>query len=85
MLLPAADELYDFQLGAGIEDCRRPTRLLDDAAVQFDRHPGGVEPQLLQESENGLPLRCGAYFAVYDNLNGHVRLTPLFCSNYSRI
>src|SRR5438552_11904902 len=83
--LPAADELHDFEPRARTENSLAPARLLDNAAVHFHRNAGGVQLQLLQQVEDGLPRRSCSRFAIDDDLDRHVWLTPFFSTNYSQI
>jgi hypothetical protein len=84
-VLPSTDELHNFQPGSRRQSSFGPFRLFKDAAVQFHGHAGGVEAQLVQESEHRLAFLSGAGFAVYYDFDIHARLTPLFCNHYSQI
>ena len=83
--VPAADELYDLELGAGAEDRFGPEGGLDNAAVQFHGDACRVQLQLAQEAKQGLIFGSRLGPAIHYDVDGHAWLTPLFYNNYSQI
>jgi hypothetical protein len=76
-LLPSADELYNFNLRAWLQNRLGPTGLLDNTAIQFNSHARRVKLQLVQQAEDSLPLRGCLGFAVDYDVDGHSSwLTP---------
>jgi hypothetical protein len=70
--LPAPHELHDLQLRSGMQNRLRPDRLLDDFPVVFHRHPGGLQPQFPQQSQDRLALRSQPPLAIHYNLHRHL-------------
>jgi hypothetical protein len=63
-LLSAAYELHDFQAGAARNRRPSPIVWLDDAAIEFHGHAGGVQRQRLQQLQNRLSARDCPDFSV---------------------
>jgi hypothetical protein len=55
--LAAADELHDLQTSAAGDRRGSPIVRLDDAAVQFHRHAGGIQSQRFQQLPDRLAVR----------------------------
>jgi hypothetical protein len=64
--------LDDFELGSGAKVRSGPFGLADQAAVEFDGDAGGVNFQLLEQTEYGLTIIGSSQFAVHCDLDGHV-------------
>jgi hypothetical protein len=75
--LPAADELYDFNLSAGVERGFAPKRLLEDAAIQFYRNAPWVKFQLFEQFQHGLAFGGRPPFAVHGDFDGHALVDTL--------
>lgn len=69
--LPAAYELHYLDLGSWLQYGVGPTGLFDYPAVEFYRDARGVQPELFDESQDGLSFGGCAGFAVEDDLYGH--------------
>jgi hypothetical protein len=69
--LTTADELDDFDLGAGAEHRFAPQRLLHDAPVELHGDPGRVELELLEKAQNGQTFEGHPRLAVHGYFNGH--------------
>lgn len=69
--LTTADELDDFDFGAGAEHRFAPQRLLHDAPVELHGDPGRVELELLEKAQNGQTFEGHPRLAVHGYCNGH--------------
>jgi hypothetical protein len=70
--LAAADELYDFELRARVQDSFAPKLGFENFAVQFDGDTLGIDLQFFQKLQNGYIFRCGLRLAVDYDLDAHV-------------
>ncbi len=81
LLLPAADEMDDFQAVSILEHGFQPAAARYDIEVQLNRHPLGFHRHLLHQSRQRKPVRKIFFFAVNSQLQ---KINPRFTSFASR-
>src|ERR1035441_4295818 len=83
-LLSSTHKMDDFELRTRAQNRLPPARPLDNPAIQLHRHARRVQFQLLDETQNRLPLSGSLRLAVDRDLH-HAWLTPSFSNHYSQI